>query len=207
MHVEYIHKIFNLRAEEFELRIESWKQILQILILSFYSKHGVKLTLLPTFPAIIIVPSQKHSNPNRGRKSGGLIIWYKSDLHIQIDPIKMGKYCIWLKLKNELLLADRELFVCAIYIPPSESPYFSEDTFHTLETEISHFQAQGNALICGATNARTGTLINLTDPQEDKYITNGNIFNTFTLPHRNNRDQVINKSGRELVQLCQSLSL
>ena len=36
----------------------------------------------------IIVPSQKHSNNNRGGESGGLIIWYKSDLHIQIDPIK-----------------------------------------------------------------------------------------------------------------------
>ncbi len=119
----------------------------------------------------------------------------------------MGKYYIWLKLKKELLLTDRELFVCTIYIPPSESPYSSEDTFLTLETEISYFQAQGNVLICGDTNARTGTLTDLTDPQVDKYIKNGNISNTFTLPHRNNSDQVINKSRRELVQLCQSLSL
>ena len=119
----------------------------------------------------------------------------------------MGKYYVWLKLKKELLLTDRELFVCAIYIPPSESPYFSEDTFHILETEISHFQAQGNVLICGDTDACTGTLTDLTDPQGDKYFTNGNIFNTFTLPHRNNSDQVINKSGKELVQLCRSLGL
>ena len=93
------------------------------------------------------------------------------------------------------------------YIPPSESPYFSEDTFSTLETEISHFQAQGNVLICGDTNARTGTLEELIDPQGDKYITNGNMSHAFTLPHRNNSDQVINRSGRDLVQLCQSLSL
>ena len=119
----------------------------------------------------------------------------------------MGKKYIWLKLEKELSLTDRELFICAIYIPPSESPYFSEDIFLTLETEISHFKAQGNVLICGDTNTRTGTLTDLIDPQVDKYITNGNISNTFTLPHRNNSDQFISKNGRELVQLCQSLGL
>ncbi len=190
-------------AQEFKTNLTD----IDIIILQETWCKADTITHCPSNYREIIVPSQKHSNTNRGRESGGLIIWYKSDLHIQIDPLKMGKYYIWLKLKKELLLTDRELFVCTIYIPPSESPYSSEDTFLTLETEISYFQAQGNVLICGDTNARTGTLTDLTDPQVAKYITNGNISNTFTLPHRNDSDQVINKSRRELVQLCQSLSL
>lgn len=104
---------------------------------------------------------------------------------------------------------NRKVFVylCSIYPPPSESPYFSEDIFPTLETETCHFQAQGNVLICGDTNVCSGTLADLTDPQGDIYISNENVSHTFTLLHRNNSDQIINKSARDLLQLCQSLSL
>ncbi len=47
--------------------------------------------------------------------------------------------------------------MCAAYIPPSESPYHNENSFSILEDEISYFQTQGNILICGDLNARTGT--------------------------------------------------
>ncbi len=69
------------------------------------------------------------------------------------------------------------------YIPPSESPYYSEDMFSTLEQETNHFQAQGNVLICGDLNARTGLLPDFTDTQGNKYINNKLtvINNTFSL--------------------------
>jgi exonuclease III len=51
-----------------------------------------------------IVPLQKHRSVNRSRDSGVLIIWYKSELQNQIDPLKIDKYHIWLKLKNEIVL-------------------------------------------------------------------------------------------------------
>ena len=131
------------------------------------------VTHCPTNYREIIVSSQKHSSITRGRESGGLIIWYKSELHNQMSPVKIGINYIWLKLKKKLLLTDMDLFICAIYIPPSESPYYPEDMFPSLETEISHFQAQGNVLICGDTNARTGLLSDLTDPEGDKYMYGG----------------------------------
>ncbi len=99
--------------------------------------------------------------------------------------------------------------MCAIYIPPSESPYYSEDTFSTLEEETSHFQAQGNVLICGDLNTRTGLKPDFTDTQGSKYINNKLtvINNTFSHIHRNNHDHTVNKNGKDLLQLCRILSL
>ncbi|KAK3568427.1 hypothetical protein QTP86_006934 [Hemibagrus guttatus] len=48
-----------------------------------------------------------------------------------------------------------------IYIPPSDSPYYDEEIFPQLHTETCSFQAQGNVLICGDLNARTGALPDL----------------------------------------------
>ncbi len=87
----------------------------------------------------IILPSQKLNTVRQGRDSGGQIIWYKSKLHNHINTVKQGNYYTWLKIHKELLSSRKDIFLCAIYIPPSESPYYSEDTFSTLEEETSHF--------------------------------------------------------------------
>ena len=66
----------------------------------------------------LIVPSQKHSNVTRGRESGGLIIWYKSDLHNQISPIKMGKYYNMVKAKErDHINRQRPVYLCNIHSP------------------------------------------------------------------------------------------
>lgn len=115
----------------------------------------------------IIIPSQKISTIHQGRDSGGIIIWYKSKLHNFIDPLKIGKHYLWIKIKKGLILSEKDVFLCAIYIPPSESPYYTEDMFPELEREANHFQAQGNVLICGDLNARTGTELDFTSTQGD----------------------------------------
>ncbi len=81
--------------------------------------------------------------------------------------------------------------------------------FSTFEEETSHFQAQGNVLICGDLNARTGLQPDFTDAQGSKYINNKlTIINkTFSHIHRNNHDHIVNKNGKVLLQLCRSLGL
>ncbi len=81
--------------------------------------------------------------------------------------------------------------------------------FSTLEEETSHFQAQGNVLICGDLNARTGLQPDFIDTQGSKYINNKLtvINNTFSHIHRNNHDHTVNKDGKDLLQLCRSLGL
>ncbi len=101
---------------------------------------------------------------------------------------------------------DRHIFLCATYLPPAESPYYNEETFSILQDEICHFQTKGNVLICGDLNARTGNEPDFVNTQGDKYITN----TCHSLPSyhlRKNYDNFTNKSGKILLQLCQSLGL
>jgi len=92
-------------------------------------------------------------------------------------------------------------------VPPSDSPYYSEEIFPHLHTQICRFQAQGKVLICGDLNARTGTHPDSYSESGNKHIFGQNFpRNTTNLP-RHNSDPQINKYGRDLLQLCQSLGL
>ena len=98
-------------------------------------------------------------------------------------------------------MTPQNLFVCAIYIPPTESPYFNEDTFYDLESEINHFQSLGNVMICGDLNSRTGEGLDFINTQGDSFITGDNIHVPVYSP-RQNYDKITNAHGRELLRLC-----
>ncbi len=141
----------------------------------------------------------------KGRDSGGMLIWYRTAID-SIKTIQIGKSYIWLKIQKDIVSMDRHIFLCATYLPPAESPYYNEDTFSILQDEICHFQTKGNVLICGDLNARTGNEPDFVNTQGDKCITN----TCPSLPSyhlRNNYDNFTNKSGKSLLQLCQSLGL
>ena len=98
------------------------------------------------------------------------MIWYKANLTNSIQLIQKGEFSIWLKINKEAVSTDKDVFMCAAYIPPSESPYHNESSFSILEDEISRYQSQGNVLICGDLNARTGTEPDLIHTKGDKHI-------------------------------------
>lgn len=83
---------------------------------------------------------------------------------MSIELVNKEQYHLWLKIKEGIISASQPVFLCAIYIPPLESPYFQEETFQNIERGISHFQAQVigdkalrfQALLIGDLNARTG---------------------------------------------------
>lgn len=120
----------------------------------------------------IILPSTKLRGVTQGRDSGGMLIWYRTELMDSIKSIKIGKSYIWLKIQKDIVSTDRHIFLCATYLPPAESPYYNEETFSVLQDEICHFQTKGNVLICGDLNARTGNEPDFVNTQGDKYITN-----------------------------------
>lgn len=154
----------------------------------------------------IIVPSTKLNGVTQGRDSGGMLVWYKSQLADSIEIKKKGKYHIWLKLEKGIISSEKSIFLCAIYIPPIESPYFDEEIFSTIEEETSHFQAQGSVLIMGDLNSRTGEEADITSTEGDSYIT-GDHLNFPILTNRNNYDKNTNKSGKQVLQLCRELGL
>ncbi len=104
---------------------------------------------------------------------------------------KAGKYYTWLKsTRNCSLIRKRYIPVCYISRSASESPYYKRRHFLHIREETSHFQAQGNVLICGDLNARTGLQPDFTDHKGANTSTTKLtvINNTFLPIHRNNHD-------------------
>ncbi|XP_044033496.1 uncharacterized protein LOC122867160 isoform X1 [Siniperca chuatsi] len=90
----------------------------------------------------------------------------------------------------------------------ADSPYYEEDIFETLHSEIAHFQAQGNVLLTGDLKGRTGIEPDVIDRQGNNHVFGQSpLFTTATITHRNNLDSEINQSGREVVHLCRALGL
>ena len=50
---------------------------------------------------------------------------------------------LWCKLDKHFFHTKKDIFVCAAYIPPKESPYFNSDIFHELEGDIAKLTAVG----------------------------------------------------------------
>ena len=155
----------------------------------------------------LVVPSTKLTGVKQGRDSGGMLIWFKTELTHAIKQIKIGPFFIWLEINKSLTSTEKNVFLCATYIPPIESPYFKEDMFSTLEEDITHFQASGQIIVCGDLNARTGQVADTLNPQGDKHLPGiGNIPSPLR-PPRLNYDKATNNHGAELLQLCRSLGL
>ncbi len=135
-------------------------------------------------------------------------MWYREALAKHISVIALCKFRCWLKLNNQTGISPTDTYLCAIYIPPAESPYHDEEYLNNIHTEISHFQAQGNVLLCGDFNARNGSEPDNIDPKGNGHVFGQNPLSvTKNLPPRNNLDQTVNKTGRELVQLCRASGL
>ncbi len=119
-----------------------------IILLETWSRSDSKSYTPPNYRELRI-PSIKQPNVKKGRDSGGIIVWFKEHLWQYIQPVKKGTTHIWIKLKKEILCLDEDLYLCASYIPPCESPYYNEDIFSTLQSEIIYFQSLGPVLLVG----------------------------------------------------------
>ena len=159
-------------------------------------------------PDLNILQKCRKKQRRSKRFSGGIVILYKSKLHkgiYELQDMSTSKYRIWLKLDKVFFGLEKDLFICACYIPPVNSPYYDDD-FLKLETEISQVSDKGIILLIGDLNARIanrsdfienedelcGTLQNILP---DEYICDFNI-------NRNSVDSVFNSQGQQLLDLC-----
>lgn len=143
----------------------------------------------------------------QGKDSGGMLIWYRSNLAHAIKVAKTGQFCTWLEINKTVTATEKNIFLCATYIPPAKSPYFNEDSFSILEEDINYLQSQGSVLLCGDLNARTGEELDTLNSQGDKHLPGGDVLHTPIHTQRHNYDKTTNKSGTDLLHLCRTLGL
>ena len=102
------------------------------------------------------MPSLKHHIKKNGRSSGGIALGFTTTSKQGIKLISHRNNLLWTKLDKTFLHIEKDIFLCAVYIPPRDSPYFNPDIFDELQTDITKFSSKGFGLLEGDFNARTG---------------------------------------------------
>ena len=163
---------------------------------------------IQNFEYIELSPN-KMTGKNKGRSSGGLIIYYKLHLRSHIKIIRKQKTHIWLEIDKQILLnTQHNLKVCFTYIPPEDSLYYSNDSFDELINDILEITNDNeDYLIMGDFNARTHSLIDHV-PVNKHSDADLDLVNTSCFIPRQNCDQHCpNQHGRNLINLCRSANL
>lgn len=111
-----------------------------------------------------------------------------------------------LRLKKGFFNFQNDIYLCACYIPPSNSSYFQKlnyDVIETIEKDVNKFKNKGEIMICGDMNARTASSDDLIVHDDVRYLP---LCETYKIDNnmykRNNRDVFLNDRAKELIDFC-----
>ena len=140
-----------------------------------------------------------------GGGGGGIAIFCKKNISDFFLPIENdNKDVIWVKIKNELLGVERDIYLATIYISPVGKKEDIAKTFKKLTEQIEFFQAKVNVILQGDLNARTKNKDEMIFmDKHDQESEQGN----FEATHRNSVDtSKTDIRGEELLELCKALN-
>lgn len=187
-------------------------------------------TKLDKFDVLDLPQGYEYITKNREnvkRKSGGIIVIYKTELSKCIKFIKSeSEYVFWFELLVDFTgLSDNILFGC-IYIPPENSKYASETAFDEIESELISFSKSSKYIsLFGDFNARTNQTDDFVKPDEslfqnlhfldeldDDFLNNFYSYKVLiqnNIPlQRSSEDKArCNNYGYKLIELCKRSSL
>ena len=118
---------------------------------------------------------------------GGVAVLIKNSLWNKVYDVQRKRDQVWLRLDFA-----KDILFGAIYIPPRDSPYFSQDSFAQIHDMI--YDNNSHVIMLGDFNAR---------------IKNLDIFNdeTHGISYSQNVDVGNNTNGRDLIDLCTCYNL
>ncbi len=142
-------------------------------------------------------------NKKTYKYTGGICVLVKNQIAKGISFLKntTSNNLLWMKLDRSFFKTDHNIFLCAAYIPPEDSPQY-DNTFPTLENDIPLLAKDGQIMLIGDFNARTGNLKDYILSDSLNHIPlPPNYTPDLPLP-RNNMDSKTNQHGKELINLC-----
>ena len=80
---------------------------------------------------------------------------------------------IWLQLRKKKFGYKQYICICYMFSPPADSPYIRAldlDYFDVLEKEIIDFSRQGQIILGGDLNAKTGSLPDFITENNDDHL-------------------------------------
>ena len=136
----------------------------------------------------------KAPGSSKGRYSGGLSIYAKHYLKDKLEIIEENSNCLlWLNLSAEQFSFNENVYICCVYIPPSDSRIFRTADFNyrdEIEKDIELYSNLGKVFITGDMKGRISNLSYVLD--FDKYLENDDLFIDISqIPPRSNKDSIL----------------
>ncbi len=200
--------VFNnfLSENDIVILTETWlKENISIRDSEFYNYHSLR---------------QKHKRAKR--PSGGISVLIRNTFRNtargehSIKFIKENEFVVWFKICKDHFNLPNDIFVGAAYLPPENSTIYKNkdiSPFQILENDLLSFHAQGEIILMGDFNSRTGSLtdtveVNLNDDTNgDDCLTQISALHKMGRFGRNSNDIKVNSFGKCLVELCKSANL
>ena len=156
------------------------------------------------------------------RKSGGIGVFVKSEIYPYVTVIESDSdYILWFRLDKSFCNSNEDLVFGAIYLPPADSRFHTQDEMDNFELEISSMSVLHKYLfLFGDFNAKT--------ERKEEFLDVDNFFERFfefddTLTQfynvsdmliqykmdktRSSKDKNLNNEGRVLLEICKSNNL
>ena len=160
----------------------------------------------------ISLPGYKHFHQpakklkKKGRRSGGILVYYKDTFDNGVKLMSQYDYGIWLKLDKNFFGTEFDLYLAVIYIKPKTPTFDPEDTFLKLKLDIAKFSSSGKVILTGDFNSRTGKLPDFitndsTFPKSTEDILPSD-YSCDTCSERLSRDKIVNCQGKLLLETC-----
>ncbi|CAG2204832.1 unnamed protein product [Mytilus edulis] len=159
---------------------------------------------VPEFDVINLI---RPRSPRSRKRSGGLSIYIKKDIRkgVKFLEHETSDY-IWLKLDKFFFGISRHIYICFLYDPPAESTYSRQleaDILSLIEKDISKHSKDGDIILAGDFNARTGDEPDLIQGDSSNHTP---LFNSYSpdldLPSRSSQDNILSQRGKYLIDLC-----
>ena len=146
----------------------------------------------------------------KGRCSGGISLYYKSELKNHITVLEKQQCgIIWIKLSSTLFPFAEDVYLCNLYIPPVLSNVLKTsdiDMYDQIEKGIIKYNNLGKVFVTGDFNSRSSDSIDYLI--FDKYLDQDlDFFNTVDIPKRYSQDRITDYNGLKLLNLCQCTGL
>ena len=143
-----------------------------------------------------------------GRHSGGITILIRENLREGIKIAQNSDGILWFRLLKAFFHTKNDLYICGVYVPPHNSPYYTTEYFDKIIASVSKFTQQGDVIMCGDFNSRIGKGNNCQEVEiphlEELPLHTPKIPN---MMERSACDQVVNQHGKKLIQICDDLNL
>lgn len=205
-----------------EHKCNVWKEYLSlndvICLTETWQKPGEKVEI-PGYQCFPFNRGYKH--PKAWRYSGGMAVYLKHDLVKYTKVHKNFKDNIaWFNLK----LYSNDIYFASLYFPPENSTCYGEvNLFDVLIKDIITLPKDGQIILCGDTNSRTGILDDYVFDVEGKdndmiEVLQSNIVNVREKSYldkmikegylsRNSLDKQVNEAGQDMINLCKMSQL